>query len=137
MSYLLDTNVISEIRKRSPDRGVAAWWGRVSAHELFLSALTVGELQRGIELLRQRGDHAQADRLHDWLADIVRRFADRVLPVTAAVANAWGRQDRTQPIPVIDGLIAATAIVNGLTVVTRNSRDVALAGVRVINPFSV
>ncbi|MPY81881.1 MAG: PIN domain-containing protein [Actinophytocola sp.] len=135
MSYLVDTSVIAEVRKRRPDRGVAAWWERVPAHELFLSVVTVGELQRGIERLRPRGYDAQADRLHEWLDGIVARFADRVLPVTAAVTSAWGRQDSTR-IPVLDGLVAATASVNGLTVVTRNSRDVASAGARVLNPFS-
>ncbi|GAA5105383.1 type II toxin-antitoxin system VapC family toxin [Haloechinothrix salitolerans] len=136
MSYLIDTDVVVEIRKSEPDRGVAAWWERVSAHELFLSAVTIGELQRGAERLRQRGDDAEASRLHDWLGGIVTRFDDRILPVTAAVTSAWGRQDSTQPIPVLDGLIAATASVNGLAVVTRRSGDMAMAGARVLNPYA-
>ncbi len=136
MSYLIDTDVIVEIRRPQPDRGVVGWWERVSAQELFLSAVTIGELQRGVERLRQRGDDAAADRLHDWLGGIVARFADRILPVTSAVTSAWARQDSTQPIPVLDGLIAATASVNGLVVVTRRSGDVAMAGARVLNPYA-
>lgn len=136
MSYLVDTDVIVEIRKLEPDRGVAAWWDRVPAHELFLSAVTIGELQRGVERLRERRDDKQADRLHDWLAGITARFGDRILPVTAAVTSAWGRQDTMESVSVLDGLIAATASVNGLVVVTRRSGDVAMAGARVLNPYA-
>jgi predicted nucleic acid-binding protein len=136
VSFLLDTNVVSEVRRRSPDPGVAAWWDGVSASSLYLSALTVGEIQRGITLIRARGDGSQADRLQGWLDELTRQFADRVLAVDAAIAVEWGRQDRAHQVPVVDGLLAATAKVHDLTVITRNTRDLAATGARLHNPFS-
>ncbi|WP_026875857.1 type II toxin-antitoxin system VapC family toxin [Jiangella gansuensis] len=135
MTFLLDTNLVSELRKRRPDAGVAAWWADAPASRLYLSALTVGELHRGVERIRVRGDHAQAEALAGWLAGIVRQFADRILPVDAEVAEVWGRLPRDQPVPAVDGLIAATAIRHDLTLVTRNARDVARTGVRLVDPF--
>jgi predicted nucleic acid-binding protein len=136
VSFLLDTNIVSEVRRREPNPGVAAWWGEVSASGLYLSALTVGEIRRGIERVRCRGDDKQADILQDWLAALIRQFADRVLPVDAEVAAEWGRQAPDRPVPVVDGLIAATARVHDLTVVTRNTRDLARTGAKLHNPFS-
>lgn len=136
MTFLLDTNVVSEVRKRRPDPGLAQWWQQAPATGLFVSALTVGELRRGIERVRARGDHSQAESLSTWLAQITSHFADRVLAVDAAVAEAWGRLSPGQPVPTVDGLIAATAERHGLTLVTRNARDVERTGVPVLDPFS-
>lgn len=136
MNFLVDTTVISELRRPRPDRGLMEWWEQVSASRLYLSVLTVGELHRGIERVRGRGDGRRADALAGWLARVVRQFAERIVPVTAEVAAEWGRQDHNQPISVVDGLIAATAKVHELTVVSRNGRDMERTGARVHNPFS-
>lgn len=101
---------------------------------MYLSALVVGEIRQGIVGLRRR-DARQADALDRWLQELTSTYADRVLPVTTPVAEEWGRLNIPDPLPVVDGLLAATAIVHGLTVVTRNTDDVAHTGVRVFNPF--
>ncbi len=98
--------------------------------------LTLGEIEQGIARVRGRGDRHQASALERWLRDVETGFDDRVLPVTLAVAAAWGRQQYAQPLPVLDALIAATATVHGMTVVTRNVKDFELAGVQVLNPFA-
>lgn len=136
MTYLLDTNVLSETRKRQPARGVVEWIAAVPPERLYVSVLTLGEIERGIARIRTHGDHQQALALEGWLGEVERGFGDRVLPVTLTAASAWGRQQHAQPLPVIDGLIAATAQVNGLTVVTRNVKDFEQAGVQVVNPFA-
>lgn len=136
MSYLLDTNVLSETRKRQPAAGVTNWIAATPPERLHVSVLTLGEIEQGISRIRGRGDHEQAAGLERWLREVERGFADRVLPVTLPVASAWGRQQHEQPLPVIDGLIAATARVNGLTVVTRNVKDFERAGVQVLDPFA-
>jgi predicted nucleic acid-binding protein len=100
-----------------------------------VSVLTLGEIEQGIARIRGRGDHQQAADLERWLREMEVGFADRVLPVTLPVASAWGRQQRVQPLPVVDELIAATAMVNGLTVVTRNVKDFQRSGIQVLNPF--
>lgn len=135
MSFLIDTNVISEIRKGDRcDPGVAAWWAEVAEDDLWLSALVLGEIRKGVELARRR-DLQKAAALEAWLGEVVSGFADRVLPVDAAVAEEWGRMNAIRPVPVIDALLAATAKANGLTLVTRNEADVAGIGVEVLNPF--
>lgn len=135
MSFLIDTNVISEIRKGNRcDPGVAAWWADVAEDDLWLSALVLGEIRKGVELARRR-DPQKAAALEAWLGEVVAGFADRVLPVDAAVAEEWGRMNAIRPVPVIDALLAATAKANGLTLVTRNEADVAGIGVEVLNPF--
>ena len=98
--------------------------------------LTLGEIEQGIARVRGRGDRHQASALERWLRDVETGFEDRVLPVTLLVAAAWGSQRYAQPLPVIDALIAATARVHGMTVVTRNVKDFELAGVQVLNPFA-
>jgi toxin FitB len=103
---------------------------------MHVSVLTLGELEQGIARVRGRGDRHQAAALERWLRDVETGFEDRVLPVTLPVAAAWGRQQYAQPLPVIDALIAATARVHGMTVVTRNVKDFELAGVQVLNPFA-
>lgn len=135
MSYLLDTNVLSEIRKKSPDAHVAAWFGSVSASELFLSVLAVGEIRQGVSRLARR-DPGQAEIFERWLEQLVRVYGDRIVPVTADIAQAWGRLNVPDPVPVVDGLIAATALVHGWTLVTRNTADVAGTGVRLLDPFA-
>lgn len=134
MSFLLDTNVVSEIRKKAPNPGVAAWFDSVPASELFLSVLVVGEVRQGIERLARR-DSAQAGVFEQWLAQLVAVYGDRIVPVTADVAEIWGRLNVPDPVPVVDGLLAATALAHGWTLVTRNVSDVASTGVRLLDPF--
>jgi hypothetical protein len=126
--------VVSEARKRAGDANVKRWLRQRSATELFLSVLVVGEIRAGIERLR-RHDEEQARALDGWLDVLSSDYVDRILPVTAAVAEEWGRLNVPDPLPVIDGLLAATARVHGLTFVTRNVDDVARTGVRVLDPF--
>jgi hypothetical protein len=136
VTYLLDTNVLSETRKPQPAAGVADWIVATPPDRMHVSVLTLGEIEQGIARVRSRGDLQQAAALERWLREVETGFEDRVLPVTLPVAAAWGRQQYSQPLPVIDALIAATARVHGLTVVTRNVQDFDLAGVRVLNPFT-
>jgi hypothetical protein len=135
VTYLLDTNVLSETRKRQPDTGVTEWVAATEPGRLHVSVLTLGEIEQGIARIRARGDHQQAAGLERWLREMEVGFADRILPVTLPVASAWGRQQHVQPLPVVDALIAATARVNGLTVVTRNVKDFQRSGIQVLNPF--
>lgn len=136
MRYLLDTNIISETRKGpAANRGVAEWLVRTTASALWTSVLVVGELRRGVESLRRR-DPGAAAALDRWLSDQRATQAGRILPVDEAVCEAWGRLGVPDPVPVVDGLLAATALVHGMTLVTRNTRDVARTGVPVHDPFT-
>jgi hypothetical protein len=131
--YLLDTDVISEASKPRPNANVVAWLDQ--GRELYLSVMTIGEVRKGIERKRGR-DPAGADELDSWLADIVIEFANRTVPVDAAAADMWGRLNaQSDPLPLVDSLIAATALVHGWTVATRNVRDFERCGVPVANPF--
>jgi toxin FitB len=134
VSYLLDTNVISEIRRKSPDPGVEQWFASVPASELFLSVLVLGEIRQGIERLAPRNPEL-ATTLQHWLGRLVDGYGDRVVPVTVEVADVWGRLNVRRTLPVVDGLLAATALVRGWSLVTRNVRDVERTGVRVVNPW--
>ena len=134
MTYLLDTNVLSELRKPSGNANVKAWFETVNGDELFLSVLVVGEIRQGIERIRRR-DPAQARVFEDWLTTLIRDYRDRVLTITTEVAEAWGRLNARDPLPVVDGLLAATALVFGLTLVTRNVADVEVTGVALLDPF--
>jgi len=133
--FLLDTNVVSELRKRercAPK--VNAWAQGVEPNQNFLSGLVIGELTRGA-ILRRRTDHAAADALGQWITRLTRLYADRILPITLEIAREWGRLSALRPIPPEDGLLAATAHVHRLTLVTRNTKNVEGLGVSVLNPW--
>jgi len=135
LKFLLDTNVISEIRKRERTHpNVASWVAQTPVQEIGTSVIVLAEIRRGIELKR-RHDESQAEALDRWFAQMRTRLADRVLPIDEPVAEAWARLSVPHPLLLIDGLLAATAQVHALTLVTRNTADVARTGVRVIDPF--
>jgi predicted nucleic acid-binding protein len=135
LSYLLDTNVLSELRKgKRCNRNVLAWYRVSAGKEKFLSVLSVGEIRRGIEIVRRR-DLISARSLDAWLAKLISNYSARILGVNEAVAEKWGRLMVPDPLPVIDAFLAATAIVHGLTLVTRNVEDVRGSGASVLNPF--
>lgn len=134
MSYLLDTNVISELRKRAPNRAVTTWFDATPSSELFLSCLTIGEIRCGIERLRRKDD-AQAQAIEHWLTGLRTIYRDRIAAIDANVTGIWGRLNAAQQLPVVDGLLAATALVRDWTLVTRNTADFAQCGVRLLNPW--
>jgi predicted nucleic acid-binding protein len=135
MDLLLDTNVVSELRKIAPDPNVVAWHQRNATASAFVSVLVVGEIRQGIERLRPR--HARrAETLDQWLAGLMKSYGGRILPVTVEIAEEWGRMNASpKPPPAVDGLMAATARVHRLAFVTRNVAHVATAGVLLVNPF--
>lgn len=136
--YLVDTNVISEARKgERADQGVLTFFHTAAAQgqALYLSVVTVGELRRGVELIRHRGDEPQALRLERWMQTILRDYKDQILALDADAAQVWGRLRVPHPEHEIDKLIAATALVHDLTVVTRNVRHFGAAGLKLLNPF--
>jgi toxin FitB len=136
LSYLLDTNVISELRKgERADANVKAWFDQLGDEEIYLSVLTIGEIRRGIESVRRRDPDAAAS-LDSWLARLGEAHRDRIIPVDREIAAEWGRMNVPDPLPVIDGLLAATAKVAGLTFATRNVADVEGSGAEVVDPFS-
>lgn len=136
--YLVDTNVISEVRKRDrADKGVVAFF-RKAAHDdvdLYLSVVTIGELRRGVEIIRHRGDVPQATRLEKWLDGVLLEFGRNILSVDEDVGQLWGRLRVPHAEHALDKMIAATALIHGLTVVTRNVDDFSGTGARVMNPF--
>ncbi|MGH8720223.1 MAG: type II toxin-antitoxin system VapC family toxin [Burkholderiales bacterium] len=138
MSWLLDTCVVSELVKPSPNFGLLAWLAQCEETSLFLSVITLGELEKGIVKL---GDSARRAKLRAWMRrDLVQRFEDRVLPIDATIAARWGAltgesESRGKPLPVIDSLIAATCLVHDLAVVTRNTRDFERCGARCFSPW--
>ncbi len=135
MSVLIDTNIISQVRKGDRcDPAVAPWWAGIAEDDLWLSALVLGEIRKRVELARRR-DPRKAHALEAWLGDMIASFPDRGLPVDTAVAEEWGRMNAIRPAPVIDALLAATAKINRLTLVTRNAADVAGLGADALNPF--
>ncbi len=135
MRYLLDTNVISETRKGAlANPGVVAWLAQTPPASLWTSVLVLGELRRGVEALRRR-DPGAADALDRWLNDHRATQADRVLVIDEQVCERWGRLGVPDPLPTVDGLLAATALVHDMTLVTRNTRDVTRTGVTLLNPF--
>jgi hypothetical protein len=134
-AYLLDTNVLSETRRKKADPGVMAFLEAADSTTLYLSVLTLGELREGIAAKR-RTDPAAAQALAVWLEGLEIGFADRILGVDAAVARLWGDRSGDRPRPVIDTLLAATAAQHGLTLVTRNTRDISGLPVKVHNPWT-
>jgi toxin FitB len=135
MTYLLDTNVVSELRKRSPDPYVLTWYQSLSSAEIFISALTIGKIRQGIERLRRK-DRARADRLEHWLSGLQLTYQDHIVAIDAGIADEWGRMNVPGPLPVIDGLLAATARAHGWTLATRNTADLASSGAALFNPFN-
>ena len=134
--YLLDTNILSELRKRERCHpSVRRWFATLEDDAIFLSVLVVGEIRRGIELIRRR-DQMAGRALDRWLKGLERRFEERILPVTVEICERWGRIGLDQPVPPIDGLLAATALHHGLTLVTRNKAHAERSGVATLNPFA-
>ena len=135
MSYLLDTNVISELRRRQPNPGVLAWATEVPPSDLYLSVLSFGEIRKGLE---QLADGSKRRSITEWLeSDLPRYFQGRVLPIDLAVSQVWGQllARAARPVAEIDSLIAATAQTHGLTLVTRNARDYRFDGLALLNPW--
>ena len=136
--YLIDTNVISEARKKGrANPGVTGFLreGAARGQPLYLSAISVGELRRGVELIRRRGDLPQADLLDTWLGEVLDDYRNHILAFDADAAQVWGRLRVPHPERELDKQIAAIALVNSLTVVTRNTADFAGTGVSLLNPF--
>ena len=135
MSYLLDTNIVSETVRRTPNKAVIAWLDRLPGEALFVSVLTLGEIRKGIETL---ADRRRREKLRLWLEhELPAWFEGRVLPVDLAVVDRWGRllAEVGRPVPTIDSLLAATALHHELRLVTRNAGDFDYPGLQVINPF--
>lgn len=136
--YLVDTNIISEARKRSKaNKGVRAFFKQAIADEtpMFISVVTVGELRRGVELIRHRGDTRQANQLEKWLEALLVEYKDSILDINQDIAQLWGRLRVPHSENALDKQIAATALIYDLTVVTRNHKDFSETGVRLLNPF--
>lgn len=136
--YLLDTNVISELRKQNKaNLGVQHFFqeATIQGNRLYLSVITIGELRRGVERIRHRGDRSQADLLETWLQTVVDNYAEHLLDFTDIEAQIWGRLRVPQSQNAIDKQIAATALSCGLTLVTRNVQDFLGTGVPLLNPF--
>ena len=138
MNFLLDTCVVSELTRPKPHRGVVDWMRSESEARLHLSVLTIGELRKGIERLPAS---RKRSKIEAWLNNELRlRFSGRLLPVDGEVAERWGLESAKAeqlgtPLPVIDGLMAATCLVHGMTFVTRNTKDTQQTGVRLLNPW--
>ena len=127
---------MSELRKRDrANHGVRTWFEEHAGEEIWLSVLVVAELGRGVQLLRRR-DATAGDRLNEWLASLVARYSDRIIPIDLPVAQRWSTIGIPDPLPIIDGLLAATALHHNLTLVTRNTIDVARSGASHLNPFA-
>ena len=137
VKYLLDTNIISEIRKGPRCHpNVAAWYSNLEEESFYLSVLVLGEIRKGIAGLRGR-DTGKANELDLWLEQLQTSFQSQILPVDIAISQEWGRLLSLHTVPVIDELLAATSIAHGLVFVTRNTQDFADLGIRLLNPFEI
>lgn len=134
MRYLLDTNILSELRKANPNQRVVRWYDATSDADMHLSVMTIGEFRKGLARLRRK-DPERAAGLALWLDRLLAPYESRVLPITPEIANVWGELNDPEPLPIIDAFIAATAIVHDMVLVTRNVKDVQRTGVRLLNPF--
>ena len=135
MAWLIDTNVLSELRKGArSDQGVRAWFEQVDDSDIYTSVLVIGEIRRGIELIRRR-DPSSASTLEQWLQRLRESFDDRILSIDATIADRWGSLNVPDPVATVDGLLAATALVHNLTLVTRNTRDIKSTGAETLDPF--
>ena len=135
MSFLLDTNVLSEIRKGAKcDAKVREWWDSTTIFDFYLSVIVAGEIYRGIDKL-MKTNPALARKFQSWLRSLVREFEGRTLGVDLKTAELWGRLTSKRTLPLADGLLAATALAHDLTLVTRNTKDIKDTGVRYLNPF--
>ena len=135
MSFLLDTNVVSELRKgERADQRVVDWTKANHDQKFFLSVLVIGEIRKGVDRLEQRVP-GSGQALNTWLSDTRRQFAGRVIPIDEEIAERWGKLSESDPPPAVDALMAATALVRNLTLVTRNTRDIERTGVPCFNPF--
>ena len=134
--FLIDTNVLSELRKGArADVNVRRWFAGIDESSIFLSVLVTGELRHGIESIRKRDPRA-ASALERWLDIVMEAHSERILPIDASTADEWGKLDARGSLPVVDGLLAATARVHDLTLVTRNVKDVVRTGVDLLDPFA-
>lgn len=134
MRYLLDTNAVSEPKRKRPHPKAAAWLRAVDQADLYVSVLTLGEIENGIAKLAPR-DPATANTLKEWTLGIRGDFANRIIAVDLEIAETWGRITAGRSLPIVDSLLAATAIVREMTLVTRNVRDIADTGVTILNPW--
>jgi predicted nucleic acid-binding protein len=135
VTYLLDTNVVSELGRSRPHPGVRSWYQGAPDDSLHLSVLVLGEIRHGIERLRPR-DPLQASKLERWLTVLEAQYARRTFDVDSPIAHAWGRINAGDPVPAVDGIIAATALVHGLVVVTRDTRPFERIGVPYLDPWT-
>ena len=135
MNYLIDTNIISEVRKGERcNSHVAAWFASIDDHDIYLSVLVLGEIRKGVERAR-RTDATQARALEKWLSTVKASYGERILPIDQIVAEEWGSMSAKRPVPTVDTLLAATAKVHRMTLATRNIADVTGLGADVMNPF--
>ena len=135
MRYLLDTNIVSEISKRTPNPGVLQWFDESEGTDLFLSVVTLGEIRKGIEQKR-RTEPRRAERLETTLATIRSDYSNRIIPVSEEIAEEWGRMCVVYPNHAVDNLLSATAKIHDMTLVTRNIRDVEIHAIEYLNPFT-
>ena len=135
--YLIDTNVISESRKgKKANLGVREFWRTIDPDSVYLAVQTIGEIRRGVESIKSRGDLVQSKVLEQWLDQVINNYGDRILAFDEDCAQIWGRLMSPHKVNPIDKQIAAIGLFHGLTVVTRNTSDFDGTGVRLMNPFS-